>query len=118
MRSFWEKTGVLGPVYRLLGEGLNDHDIAVRLQVTEEKVQGCIACIIHFFEAEESSRTRAIRFNRSVILPLLKGQLMVGQLRVRKFAEQPMMRRRGFDLCPGALPGLAFSIGAWSALGE
>lgn len=48
MRSFWEKTGVLGPVYRLLGEGLNDHDIAVRLKVTEEKVQGCIVWIIHF----------------------------------------------------------------------
>lgn len=48
MRSFWEKTGVLGPIYRLLGEGLNDHDIAVRLKVTEEKVQGCIVWIIHF----------------------------------------------------------------------
>ena len=48
MRSFWEKTGVLGPIYRLLGEGFNDHDIAVRLRVTEEKVQGCVAWIIHF----------------------------------------------------------------------
>jgi DNA-binding NarL/FixJ family response regulator len=48
MRSFWEQTGVLGPIYRLLREGLNGHDIAVRLKVTEEKVQGCIAWIIHF----------------------------------------------------------------------
>ena len=48
MRSFWEQTGVLGPIYRLLGEGLNDNDIAMRLNVTEEKVQGCIAWIIHF----------------------------------------------------------------------
>jgi DNA-binding CsgD family transcriptional regulator len=47
MRSFWEQTGVLGPIYRLLGEGLNDNDIAMRLNVTEEKVQGCIAWIIH-----------------------------------------------------------------------
>jgi DNA-binding CsgD family transcriptional regulator len=48
MRSFWEQTGVLGPIYRLLGEGLNDNDIAVRLNLTEEKVQGCIAWIHHF----------------------------------------------------------------------
>jgi DNA-binding CsgD family transcriptional regulator len=47
MRSFWEQTGVLGPIYRLLGEGLDDNDIAMRLNVTEEKVQGCIAWIIH-----------------------------------------------------------------------
>jgi hypothetical protein len=24
MRCFWEQTGVLGPIYRLLGQGLND----------------------------------------------------------------------------------------------
>lgn len=48
MRSFWEQIGVLGPIYRLLGEGMNDNDIAVRLNVTEEKVQGCIAWILHF----------------------------------------------------------------------
>ena len=48
MRSFWEQTGVLGPIYRLLGKGLNDNDIAVRLNLTEEKVQGCIAWLLHF----------------------------------------------------------------------
>jgi len=48
MRSFWEQTGVLGPIYRLLGEGLNDSDIAVRLNLTEEKVQDCIAWLLHF----------------------------------------------------------------------
>ena len=29
MRSFWKQTGVLGPIYRSLGEGWNDDDIAV-----------------------------------------------------------------------------------------
>jgi hypothetical protein len=38
MRSFWEQTGVLGPIYRLLGQGLNDDDIAVKLNRPEEKV--------------------------------------------------------------------------------
>ena len=50
MRSFWEQTGVLGPIYRLLGEGLNDDDIAVKLDLTEAKVRGCIAWIVHFLE--------------------------------------------------------------------
>ncbi len=50
MRSFWEQTGVLGPIYRLLGQGVNDNDIALRLNVTEEKVQGCVAWLIHFLK--------------------------------------------------------------------
>ena len=50
MRSFWEQTGVLGPIYRLLGQGVNDNDIALRLNITEEKVQGCVAWLIHFLK--------------------------------------------------------------------
>ena len=50
MRSFWEQTGVLGPIYRLLGQGVNDNDIALRLNVTGEKVQGCVAWLIHFLK--------------------------------------------------------------------
>jgi DNA-binding NarL/FixJ family response regulator len=50
MRSFWEQTGVLGPIYRLLGEGLNDDNIAVKLNVPAEKVQSCIAWILHFLK--------------------------------------------------------------------
>ena len=53
MRSFWEQTGVLGPIYRLLGLGVNDRDIALRLNVTEEKVQGCVAWLIHFLELKD-----------------------------------------------------------------
>jgi DNA-binding NarL/FixJ family response regulator len=43
MRCFWEQTGVLGPIYRALGQGLNDRDIAKKLNLTEVKVQTCIA---------------------------------------------------------------------------
>jgi hypothetical protein len=50
MRSFWEQTGVLGPIYRLLATGLNDDDIALKLNLPREKVQGCIAWIVHFLE--------------------------------------------------------------------
>jgi DNA-binding NarL/FixJ family response regulator len=50
MRSFWEQTSVLGPIYRLVGEGVNDEGIALQLGLTEVKVRGCIAWIVHFFE--------------------------------------------------------------------
>jgi len=60
MRSSREQTGVLGPIYRLLGEGLNDEDIAVKLDLTEAKVQGCIAWIVHFLEL--NSRQELVRY--------------------------------------------------------
>lgn len=46
MRCFWEQTGVLGPIYRLLGQGVNDGDIARKLNLTEVNVQSCIAWIL------------------------------------------------------------------------
>ena len=48
MRCFWEQIGVLEPIYRLVGRGLNDSDIAGKLGVTELSVQSCVAWIIHF----------------------------------------------------------------------
>jgi DNA-binding NarL/FixJ family response regulator len=53
MRCFWEQTGVLGPIYRLLGQGLNDGDIANQLNLTEVKVQSCIAWILHFLNLKD-----------------------------------------------------------------
>jgi DNA-binding NarL/FixJ family response regulator len=48
MRCFWEQAGVLGPIYRLLGQALDDRDIASKLNVSEVRVQTCIAWIVHF----------------------------------------------------------------------
>ena len=50
MRCFWEQAGVLGPIYRLLGQGLDDRDIAKQLNLTEVSVQTCIAWIVHFLK--------------------------------------------------------------------
>ncbi|HXU16101.1 MAG TPA: hypothetical protein VN708_13305 [Terriglobales bacterium] len=47
MRCFWEQTGVLGPIYHLLGHGLNDADIASKVNLTDVKVQSCVAWILH-----------------------------------------------------------------------
>lgn len=50
MRSFSEQTGALGPTYRLLAKGLNEDNIAVKLNLPEEKVHACIAWILHFLK--------------------------------------------------------------------
>lgn len=50
MRVFWERIGVLGPVYRLVGEGLDDQQIATKLNMTETKVRECIAWMLRFFK--------------------------------------------------------------------
>lgn len=48
MQCFWEKIGVLGPIYRLAGRGLSNTDIAQQLTVTEVTVQNCITWMLHF----------------------------------------------------------------------
>lgn len=53
MRVFWEKLGVLGPVYRLVGQGLADRDIATRLNVAERNVQSCIRWTLQFLQFTE-----------------------------------------------------------------
>jgi hypothetical protein len=68
MRSFWEQIGVLGPIYRLLGRGLNNDDIATRLNITQEKVEGCIAWATPFPGTDKSSRSGSIRLEGKMIL--------------------------------------------------
>lgn len=48
MRVFWERVGILAPVYRLVGRGFSDREIATKLNRTELDVQGCTAWIVHF----------------------------------------------------------------------
>jgi DNA-binding NarL/FixJ family response regulator len=48
MRCYWEQIGVLGPLYRLLGAGQTDHQIANKLHLEESTVQSCNAWLIRF----------------------------------------------------------------------
>lgn len=48
MRVYWERIGVLGPIYRLLGKGFNDREIANKMNLTEVKVQECISWMLRF----------------------------------------------------------------------
>lgn len=49
MRVYWERIGVLGPIYRLVGKGFNDREIANKLNLTEIKVQSCVSWMSHSF---------------------------------------------------------------------
>lgn len=48
MRNFWERLGILLPIYRLVGRGLSDSDIANELSLTEGKVESCISRMLRF----------------------------------------------------------------------
>jgi DNA-binding NarL/FixJ family response regulator len=45
--------GCTCPIYRLLGQGLNDSDIARKLDLTETSVQSCIAWTPHFLKLKD-----------------------------------------------------------------
>jgi DNA-binding NarL/FixJ family response regulator len=53
MQVFWEKIGILGPVYSRVGSGLSDHEIAYDLDITEVRVQECVAWMQHFLRCKD-----------------------------------------------------------------
>jgi DNA-binding NarL/FixJ family response regulator len=50
MRVYWDRIGTLGPIYRLLGRGFNDREIANKLNLTESKVRECVYWMLQSFE--------------------------------------------------------------------
>jgi DNA-binding NarL/FixJ family response regulator len=50
MRVYWERIGLLGPIYRLVGKGFNDREIADKLHITEITVQDCISWMLYSFK--------------------------------------------------------------------
>jgi DNA-binding NarL/FixJ family response regulator len=48
MQVYWEKLGILGPVYRLLGAGLSNQDISKQLNVTDLMIDSCVAWLMVF----------------------------------------------------------------------
>lgn len=55
MRVFWERLGVLGPIYRLVGRGMNDNDIAKKLNLDEARVQSCVSWMLRFLQLTNRS---------------------------------------------------------------
>jgi DNA-binding NarL/FixJ family response regulator len=56
MQALWEATGVLGPIYRMVGEGLTDAEIGHRLKFTEYTVNNCVSWIMHSLEITSRSQ--------------------------------------------------------------
>lgn len=50
MRNFCKRVGILLPVYRLVGRGLSDSEIANELNLSEGKVQTLISWTVAFLE--------------------------------------------------------------------
>lgn len=48
MRVHWEKLGILGPVYGLVGRGFSNDEIAGQLKVSEDNVRQCVAWLMRF----------------------------------------------------------------------
>ena len=48
MRTYWEKLGILGPIYHLVGRGLSNQDIAAKLNITDVNVENCISWLLRF----------------------------------------------------------------------
>ncbi len=48
MRIHWEKLGILGPVYGLVGRGFGNDEIASQLNVSEDNVRRCVAWLVRF----------------------------------------------------------------------
>jgi orotate phosphoribosyltransferase-like protein len=60
MRCYWEKVGVLGPIYELVDRGLSDHEIASKLNLTDGTVRGCTSWLMHFLKC--NSRAELVQY--------------------------------------------------------
>jgi DNA-binding NarL/FixJ family response regulator len=56
MQAFWEKLGILGPIYKMVGEGLTDSEIGHRLRLTEVTVSNCVSWIMRSLEITNRSQ--------------------------------------------------------------
>lgn len=69
MRVYWERIGVLGPIYRLVGKGFNDREIADKLNITEIAVQGCVSWMLRSFKMQRME-LGSRRFQRGAVRAL------------------------------------------------
>jgi hypothetical protein len=53
MQVYWEKTGVLGPIYLLASKGVAEHDISTRLRLPPSTVRGCVDWLLSFLQISD-----------------------------------------------------------------
>ena len=83
MRSHWEKLGILGLVYGIVGRGFSDGEIAGILGISEDKVRQCVRWLLRF----ESHSSRAeLALEALASIPTHHGREAPG----RRFGFQPL----------------------------
>jgi hypothetical protein len=90
MRVFWESIGVLGPIYRLVGKGLADAEIASTLNLTDLNVQSCIAWMMRFLKL--TNREGLVLYASSGVSPIaaIEHRLRVTNSRTSFKSEHPL----------------------------
>ena len=73
MRVYWERIGVLGPIYGLVVQGFNDCEIAKKLNLAVTKVRDCISWMLQSFRLPD--RRELVREASSTRHPLNRAQL-------------------------------------------
>jgi len=90
MQVFWERTGILGPIYRSMGKGLADAEIASTLNLTDLNVQSCIAWMMRFLKL--TNREDLVLYASSGVSPIaaIEHRLRVISSRTSFKSEPPM----------------------------
>ena len=90
MRVFWESIGVLGPIYRSVGKGLADAEIASTLNLTGLNVQSCIAWMMRFLKL--TNREDLVLYASSGVSPIaaIEHRLRVTSSRTSFKSEHPL----------------------------
>jgi hypothetical protein len=80
-RSHWEKMDVIAPIYRLAGEGLSDHAIALKLNLTENTVYGCIGYLLRRLKCR--TRAELVLYSdveSAPLAPTTAGELILSEM--------------------------------------
>ena len=90
MQVFWERTGILGPIYRSMGKGLADAEIASTLNLTDLNVQSCIAWMMRFLKL--TNREDLVLYASSGVSPIaaIEHRFRVTSSRTSFKSEHPM----------------------------
>lgn len=130
MQVHWEKLEILGPVYRLVGRGLSDDEIADKLNISEHNVRRCVAWLMRF--GEYSSRAELVLEAFAAIpldgecrmVPGMTGlddiTLGISQAKTQGWLAQPgtLLMREGFLLPDSAQIETFIYSSTWRVLAE
>jgi hypothetical protein len=53
MQCYWERIGILGPTYRLLGSGWSNQDIATHVGRNQDAIDNCVQWLLQFLKLED-----------------------------------------------------------------